>query len=762
MLTGPKKTGNRCRISIFLAAALTITFFQVGFSRSQPDADLLYKRFLNRGNKLYKQKDFRNAVENLIFARELNEDLKKDYRITFKIAYAFYNTGEYKKADFYYSLILRNKLIADYALYHLALAKIADQQDIEANYLLEKLLKDHPESVLVPEAALLLAERLTNLGKTESSDYYLATAEEKILAEASLKTRYQARVGLISGRNQSLRGDTDMALNTLRNIVVMFPYTDEALLSSEEVQKIYEIKGQTLPDRDRLQRASAFIKQGLFSQALGTLSAPGFGKESADEIEYLTAEVYTWQEDFNAAIPRYSYLWKNSRHEKSLMKLGKVAKFNGQLDLSTRAYQEYLKNFPNNSWAVKIYAMWQVAANHELKGGTDNLHKAIKTYGDIIGTVRWGSKYKSGALFKQAYCYYKSEDYRTAIKLFQRTGSYYRRLTNQCDYWIAKSYEKMGQKAKARVIFQRLAGLRYQDYYGMLSYTLHLDKKHSTVDQLFYTGPMGAAGIGDKARLPFNEVLNTSHDLDDGGFFVEIDDETFENLEASFKKAYVASDILDASIAERELLPVHRDYLNSYYRANFLKGFYEQIGAYGKARNVGVFMAKRYRSSFSVSDRQKLLYPMYFSDLVGNYAQANQFDQEFLTSVIKQESTFQYHVMSPARAIGLMQIIPQTAQVLAKKLGHEGMFDLDRLFEPETSIRMGTYYLVEQAVEFDRFIPAMLSAYNAGPFRARVWLVNSSRDDPDEFVENIDIFETNDYVKKILLSRWVYSQLYDS
>ncbi|MEO0226128.1 MAG: lytic transglycosylase domain-containing protein, partial [candidate division WOR-3 bacterium] len=126
----------------------------------------------------------------------------------------------------------------------------------------------------------------------------------------------------------------------------------------------------------------------------------------------------------------------------------------------------------------------------------------------------------------------------------------------------------------------------------------------------------------------------------------------------------------------------------------------------------------------------------------------------FLLAVIRQESYFNPRALSPANAMGLMQIIPRTGSLLAKDLQ---MAEYN-LYDPDVSLKFGTKYLKDQVDRFD-CLPLALAAYNGGPVNVIRWLNRDPASELDEFIELIPFDETRDYVKNVLLQKEIYTHL---
>ena len=128
---------------------------------------------------------------------------------------------------------------------------------------------------------------------------------------------------------------------------------------------------------------------------------------------------------------------------------------------------------------------------------------------------------------------------------------------------------------------------------------------------------------------------------------------------------------------------------------------------------------------------------------------------------MKRESLFQARVKSYANAYGLMQILPSTARILAKKMDYENYNEPMNLYEPEVNINLGIYYLQNLLKQFNGSLPQVLASYNAGESRVERWEDRYLEDDEiDIFIELIPIDQTRKYVKYVLYYYYVYQWFY--
>lgn len=151
------------------------------------------------------------------------------------------------------------------------------------------------------------------------------------------------------------------------------------------------------------------------------------------------------------------------------------------------------------------------------------------------------------------------------------------------------------------------------------------------------------------------------------------------------------------------------------------------------------------------------LYPRGFPSTVRSAAEANGLPASVLFAVIREESYFDPEAVSSAGAVGLAQIMPETAADLAARMRITDELDLT---DAVTSIRMGSYYLGNLAERFQP-ISRALAAYNAGQGRVRRWEVDRAGLDSFLFVETIPFAETRGYIRKVLVSAVFYGYVYE-
>ncbi len=154
---------------------------------------------------------------------------------------------------------------------------------------------------------------------------------------------------------------------------------------------------------------------------------------------------------------------------------------------------------------------------------------------------------------------------------------------------------------------------------------------------------------------------------------------------------------------------------------------------------------------------QRLLYPIFFEELILAEAEEYDLDPALILALMRQESLFERSAESTAGARGLMQVMPTTGEYVAERGGF-GQYHPDQLWLPYLSIKYGAWYLSQQLGMFDNNQLAALAAYNAGPGHVLEWIKVS--DDLDVFVESIPFWESRTYIRRIYVNLAAYRRVY--
>ncbi len=165
--------------------------------------------------------------------------------------------------------------------------------------------------------------------------------------------------------------------------------------------------------------------------------------------------------------------------------------------------------------------------------------------------------------------------------------------------------------------------------------------------------------------------------------------------------------------------------------------------------------AERARTEVDVA----LRYPLPYRGEITRAAQDADLEPALVFGLIRQETRFMAQLKSSAGATGLMQVMPATGRIVARRIG----LDLSAgggLANPSTNLKLGTAYLKMVLDDLGGSQALAAAAYNAGPNRPRRWR-EGAEIDAAAWTETIPFQETRDYVKKVLGNAAVYATLLD-
>ncbi|HKR76604.1 MAG TPA: transglycosylase SLT domain-containing protein, partial [Rhodanobacter sp.] len=167
------------------------------------------------------------------------------------------------------------------------------------------------------------------------------------------------------------------------------------------------------------------------------------------------------------------------------------------------------------------------------------------------------------------------------------------------------------------------------------------------------------------------------------------------------------------------------------------------------------------RAAFTLNHGEAMRYytlrfPLASQDgLVPQAGQAG-IDPAWAYGILRAESAWMSDARSGADARGLMQLVPATAALVAKRNGLAWAGG-DSLYDPAVNIALGTRYLAQMAARYNGAPWLASAAYNAGPNRVDLWVAARSSLPPDLFIATIPYKETREYVARVM----DYSVMYD-
>lgn len=179
-------------------------------------------------------------------------------------------------------------------------------------------------------------------------------------------------------------------------------------------------------------------------------------------------------------------------------------------------------------------------------------------------------------------------------------------------------------------------------------------------------------------------------------------------------------------------------------------------------RATSIVIAREYiKNSPELPEREnavwKLAYPIYYEKEINYYARQRNLSPYLMLSLIKEESHFNPNIISYVGAVGLMQVMPSTADMMT-----QDSYTINELSDEKLNIEIGTKYfsyLMNELYENEAYC---VLAYNSGPNAVKNWL-NQNVNTPFEImVEKIPYPETKTYIKKVYGAYWNYLLTYEN
>ena len=161
-----------------------------------------------------------------------------------------------------------------------------------------------------------------------------------------------------------------------------------------------------------------------------------------------------------------------------------------------------------------------------------------------------------------------------------------------------------------------------------------------------------------------------------------------------------------------------------------------------------------------IAAQQEIVLPRVLFPITALADQGLPVPTELVLAIARQESEFDPRAVSPADARGLLQVLPGTAQMMARRIGTE--YSESRLTtDGPYNARLGAEYLAQLTEEFGRSWVLVAAGYNAGPGRPRRWMQDlgdprNASVDPIDWIESVPFAETRNYIMRVMEALWVY------
>ncbi|WP_312876088.1 lytic transglycosylase domain-containing protein [Paenibacillus alginolyticus] len=153
------------------------------------------------------------------------------------------------------------------------------------------------------------------------------------------------------------------------------------------------------------------------------------------------------------------------------------------------------------------------------------------------------------------------------------------------------------------------------------------------------------------------------------------------------------------------------------------------------------------------------LYPIYFEQEIRQSAAKHNIDPFLIAAIIKVETNYKYHLESRKGALGLMQLMPDTADWIVEST-NLGPHMQEDLLKVDVNINLGSWYLSWLKKHYNGNLIYAIAAYNAGQGNVNKWKKNNVWDGSEAHINQIPFGETRHYVQRVLYYYEKYTKLY--
>jgi len=588
-----------------------------------------------------------------------------------------------------------------------------------------------PKNPLRPLAVWHAANAAMRLGAVDRAIIFVDELPADFPAELKLRLAREAPpalalriVNTMTTREARLR--RALILNDVPALWTMLRQNNSDDVALEIASRLEAVAAAPREWRDL---AAAFLTQRQFPKAVAAYERLRNDSEFAAEARYQLARVRFLSQDYAGAYERY----KAVAAEFPGTEWGKNADYQVGNSLwrqrlykeAEQSYLDYIKRNPG----VQESAVRDLADIYRSLGE----HTKAITLIDATLKQRVSAATRQVLLFTKAKILYSQEKYTAALQLIQQLKGVRLQSTSngtsaqEIAYLEALGLEKTGRTATAKAAWTKLAS-DPNSYYGQrAAEKAGLAAPLSSKDAVCSTNPdpildQIKTRLVQRRRVPHESPAAAAPgDAVEELLFLQLWDE--------------AAIWLDRSRRPNAALAADASYVSGRYNRAIL--YADRLGPAASA--------------------QSLAYPPAFRASICQAAAQFGVDPLWLHAIIWQESRYDAGAQSAAAARGLMQFIPDTAQAIANDAGITNL-TLDRLYDPDVSIRLGAFYWSTLMAEF-KSPELALAAYNGGPDNVRRWKDKWPNSDGEFFVSDIGFTETKRYVQAVFGARAAYGRL---
>jgi soluble lytic murein transglycosylase len=645
----------------------------------------------------------------------------------FKEGKRYYDSGDFDRARATWENILPDTLYGPVAYLLLARSKASGYPN-EAETLLKELLSKHPNTVYNSQVREALADVLCRQAKPEAKALLLS------LIEKAPERDKPALLLQLANLEKSI-GNYSEAASHYRILFLNYPASIEGLKAADDLAWMIfhgKIAKPEYSEAEQLNRAARLFAKGRFDLAADIYTSLLKVKPRDASLTLRLAQCRYKDRQNQKAISILKELLEGPLPEKLRTEaLHTMSLIYWRLDKEKDFEFCCNKILSSGSVAAKRKALFNLGAynfeKNRFPAAQNYFNKLLAANPEpsVKGTVRW----------KLAWIKYLNHDYVAAAQAFHeaRKGASGDRIENPSKYWQARSLIQSRRPKDAEPLLRELALNSPMDYYGLQAARVLKSMNPESERQ-------------KKSEQSFPELKLTPAESSNSMvaaalklIAMGLDDFALINLEALPKSM-------------KSSPPVAFVTARAAYRA-------EQYRIAREALSLGFKSFMENPPSNAPAEFVEMAFPRIHLNHTTQVAARHSVDPHLVWAVIRQESRYDASAVSPAGALGLMQITPGAAG-LSRAHGKIPSKEIAEILDPKQNVSLGIKILSRNLAGFKgKIIPAVAS-YNADIRKVREWLQKNGKMKDDEFIENMPYLETRIYVKKVLAGYRAYSRLY--
>lgn len=316
-------------------------------------------------------------------------------------------------------------------------------------------------------------------------------------------------------------------------------------------------------------------------------------------------------------------------------------------------------------------------------------------------------------------------------------------------YWVARSYANQKNDAKAKEYEQKL--IKEQPF-GFYSVLIQEQNNAASWRQFFASYDQNVKQLNDGKKIDEKGMLaDPLLGKDWARVLVLLDANLKEFYQPALEQA--GRNMRNQRKLDKQTLPIYLYYTRLAARAG---RYFEAVQTTGQIAVAFPDVWQTYPEQLEV------IYPRKFPESIDKFAVPLGVRPETVLAVMRQESTFNTEVKSGAGAIGLMQVMPATAEKIARSRSYI-YEDVHRsLLRSDFNIAVGSAYLDDLQKHYPDKPAAVFAAYNAGEPAVDSWLQHRGDKDMLVWAELIPFGETRQYVKNVWRNQIIYFNILKS